>query len=68
MTTIKEAIEGLKVFAKYGEGDICAKHDIILAVAGSYLNEVELTQEDKDKLEELGWHWNKEFKSWALII
>lgn len=49
-------IEAFTIFAKYSEGDdhIAAEHDII------YACDKEVSQEDKERLEVLGWYWDEE--------
>lgn len=68
MATLDEVINGLQILQKYAgkESDrIDAQHDVIYA--GPNLEELEgkITEEDKAKLEELGWHEDSEGDCWA---
>lgn len=66
MTRIEELIAGLEIFKKYGAIDIGgADHDIIYGIS-TYSDEAEqLTEEDKEKLQEYGWHFNE--NCWAFF-
>jgi hypothetical protein len=50
--------EAFNIFAKYGEGKWMtqAEHDVIYAGPDHH----DVSQEDKDRLEALGWHFNKD--------
>lgn len=63
MATLNQVIEGLQVFAKYDEHNVCAEHDIIYARAYT-----DLTPEDTATLERLGWHWSKQADSWGVFV
>jgi hypothetical protein len=68
MALINEVIEGLQILKKYaGENSssIDAQHDVIYA--GPSLDELEgrLTEEDRKRLDELGWHEDTEGECWA---
>lgn len=69
MATAHEIIEGLKILAQYQipggleELDVCAEHDIICC--GPNIKWAHITQEDREKLEELGWHFDDEADSWS---
>ena len=53
----KKMIEAFTIFRRYEDGDIAAEHDIIYA--GPAPNDV--SEDDKLKLAELGWHVEEEF-------
>lgn len=61
-------ILGLNILCKYSQGrvDMHAEHDIIYA--GPSVSEEEVSEEDKNKLEELGgWHFSDEGDCWAFF-
>jgi len=49
MTTAEKVLEGLKILTQYPNSDICAEHDVIYAMPQ------EVSNEDLEKLKELGW-------------
>ena len=53
--------EAFTIMAKYNDKPyaVCAEHDIIYAQAFSK----DLSSDDKERLEELGWHEDEEFDS-----
>lgn len=57
-------IEGLKILSKY-PGDFAAEHDIIFA--GPFDLE-SISEEDRFKLESLGWFIDSQFDSWAYFV
>ena len=67
MTTIRKAIEGLKILEKYidekapGGDFLYAEHDVIYTI----IDADRVTPEDKKKLEEAGWHIDSEFECWS---
>ena len=68
MATLNQVIKGLEIFAKHGLGDehdICAEHDIIYAGANA---NGQLTRDEYDQLEALGWHWDESVDSWACFV
>ena len=64
MAKARAIVEGLNIMLKHGEVECDAQHDIFCAGPG--ING-ELTDEEKKKLEELGWHWDEEADSWAIF-
>lgn len=62
MADAKKIVEGLQILMKHGEVAVDAQHDILCAGPGI---DGELTDEEKAKLVELGWHWDEECDSWA---
>lgn len=62
MATVDGIIEGLQIFKKYGNVDTAAEHDIFYA--GPPYG-IEVSKEDKNKLDELGWFIDSETDSWA---
>jgi hypothetical protein len=61
-------IEGLQILAKYvdaNSNDVAAEHDVIY---GPYAADLNITDEDKEKLEELGWFIDSEVDSWAVFV
>lgn len=68
MATINEVLKGLQIIAKYEKEDPCgvsAEHDIIYA---GWTVSDKLSQEDRDQLEQLGWHWDSSIDSWARFV
>lgn len=69
MATAHQLIEGMKVLAQYQipgglEGlEVDAQHDIIYC--GPNIKWKHITEEDKKKLEELGWHLDEQLQCWA---
>lgn len=63
-STIEEIIEGLTILKAYG-GDVGADHDILFT--GPYSQE-DVTAQDAEALEELGWHWNDEYSAWGHFV
>lgn len=61
---MEKLIEALQIFLKYQNHTYPThcEHDILLVVG---ITEEEVSQEDKDKLSELKFHWNSEYDSWA---
>jgi hypothetical protein len=61
---MKNLIKALQIFLKYKneEYPTHCEHDILL-IAG--VTEEEVIEEDKTELEKLGFHWNREYDSWA---
>lgn len=61
---MKKLIEALQIFLKYKDINyptICV-HDTLIVVG---FEENEITKEDKEKLDELGFFWSEEFENWA---
>ena len=55
-------VEGLQILMKYGEVDVEAQHDIIYCGPE---DPPTMTDEDRTRLEELGFHVDSETDSWA---
>lgn len=65
MAKVKEIIEGLQIQAKYKPDEWCAaEHDIFYGPCDS---DVEISDVDKARLEELGWFIDSECDSWAVF-
>lgn len=67
MAKYSEVIEGLKLFMEI-EGDkhnVCAEHDIVYAGPDAADT---LTDEQRARLEALGWHIDSESGSWARFV
>ena len=66
MATLKEVRDGLNILSKYlskgEESYVTAQHDILFAGPGL---DGGISDEDKKKLEDLGWHFDEEFDCWA---
>lgn len=62
MASAQEVIDGLTILMKHGAISVEAQHDILYAGPGI---DGELTDEEKAKLEQLGWHFDEETDSWA---
>lgn len=69
MATCASVIEGMQILMKYQEPDdifgVSAEHDVLYC--GPSLSELEgkLTDEEKQKLDDLGWHEDSEGDCWA---
>jgi hypothetical protein len=64
MPSMKELVEAFEIFMKYNpdqwlEG---AEHDVIYGPAESDVDG--LTDKDKERLDKLGWHIDKDFGGW----
>ena len=66
MRTINEVAEGLIILSKYNNSDVCAEHDIIYA--GPYDPEEKISQEDRERLDELGWHIDSDATTYARFV
>jgi hypothetical protein len=71
MAKLSEVIEGLQILGKYIRGgldshDIGAGHDVICA--GPDVDEDTPSEGDRERLEELGWHYDDEYDSWACFV
>lgn len=71
MASLNAVIEGLKILARHDEKgleshSIGAEHDIIYA--GPSLSEKPIPSEDRERLRELGWHFDREVESWARFV
>ena len=78
MASIKEVVEGLEILAKTAEAPVClaeqgqtdrreadlggADHDIIWGP------DADPSDEDKERLDELGWHFDDEADCWARFV
>jgi hypothetical protein len=64
---MKKLIEALQIFLKYNnkEWPTHCEHDILMVVG---ITEEEVSQEDKDKLEVLGFTWCQEYDCWASFL
>jgi len=63
---MKRILEGLKILDKYtpeGRGDFAAEHDQIWA--GIDADDMDISEEDLEKLDDLGWFLDEEFDSWS---
>lgn len=58
-------IQGLQILAKYKQPDISAEHDVICA--GPSLG-TEVSFEDAEALDALGWHHDSELECWARFV
>lgn len=57
-------IEALTIFLKYKNeyAPTHCEHDVMLVVG---ISQEEVSEEDKKRLDELGFRWSEEFDSWA---
>lgn len=62
MATAKAVVEGLTILMKHGAVNVDAQHDELFAGPGI---DGELSEDEKKRLEELGWHFDEEFDCWA---
>jgi hypothetical protein len=74
MASYADVIEGLEIFArlcKMGRSThgILARHDVIYA-GGIKRNgpEEDVPDEDRKRLDELGWYWDSDMESWARCV
>lgn len=60
---MKKLIEALTIFAKYKDVNYPThcEHDVLMIAA---VTEDEVSSEDKQKLDDLGFHWSKETDCW----
>ena len=64
---MNHVLEGLQILAKYfPDGDISAEHDIIYA--GGDNSDVEISEEDLARLDELDWFIDSEANCWAKFV
>jgi hypothetical protein len=61
MATFNQVVEGLQILAKYEDGN---EHDIIWAGRIS----PSLTEEEKKKLNDLGWHYDEDVERWGIFV
>jgi hypothetical protein len=61
---MEKLIEALQIFLKYKNENrpTHCEHDILMVVG---ITEQEVSQEDKDKLSELGFRWHSEYDCWS---
>jgi len=59
---IQKVIEGLTILMKHGATHVEGQHDIIFA--GPEID-ASITEDEKTRLKELGWHFDEETDSWA---
>ena len=67
MATFSQVVEGLQILAKYEDGNehtVTAEHDIIWAGRIS----PSLTEEEKKKLNDLGWHYDEDVERWGIFV
>ena len=63
MPNVESVIEGLQIFAKYKPGKWCAaEHDIIY---GPCSDSDQISDEDRKRLDEIGWFIDGDSDSWA---
>ena len=61
---MKRIVEGLNILSKYSDGgDFSAEHDQIWA--GSDASNMDISEEDLERLEELNWFLDEEYDSWS---
>lgn len=71
MATFNSILKGLEIFAKYGDDDclVSATHDLIyVGLDGLEESNHILSEEDRKKLKDLGWHWEENVCSWAIFV
>ena len=62
--TISKMIEGLQIFLKYGDDLVEAGHDEIWGPTA----DTKISEEDKKKLDELGWYLSDEYSCWTAYV
>jgi hypothetical protein len=77
MTSIAEVVDGLEILAKtarvpagLAEQGVTDKRTAIVSTSydGSIIGPIaEPNQEDQDKLESLGWHWDSDCDCWCIF-
>ena len=65
MTLAQKIIEGLQILSKYEDNEIAAEHDTLYA---GPLDAESVSEEDKAKLEELGWFIEGDTGSWTRYV
>jgi hypothetical protein len=56
---LEKVLRGLEIFHRYEEKDIAWKDDELFAGG-------EVSDEDKETLQALGWHWDDEYDCWYI--
>lgn len=66
MATRKEIIEGLQILEKHDPDTygVCAEHDIVYGGHG----ELPLTDEERKRMDDLGWFIDSDSGSWACYV
>ena len=64
MASVTNIRKGIEIFEKYESSSCCAEHDIIYA--GPYPKN-EVSKEDAETLEKLGWFEDRMNDSWAIF-
>jgi len=71
MASMLEVAEGLQILSKYCDADDCghiaAEHDILYAGPDDFDPGV-MSEEDRARMKELGWHMDDEFDCWARFV
>lgn len=71
MATVRKVIDGLTILARYDPDgldshSVSAEHDVIYGPGPGDPDAV--TEEDRERLEELGWHLDSEADCWARFV
>lgn len=67
MANVNDIIEGLTILAKHDphglDANVAADHDIIFGPGKK-----DVPEDDRKRLEQLGWFWDKEYDCWAMYV
>jgi hypothetical protein len=65
MATFNQLLDGLCILKKYVKvnGSLSADHDILYVGSDEKVSEY-----DEKRLDELGWHYDEKFDSWARFV
>jgi len=66
MASLNQVAQGMFVFGKYVDPDdcngVCAEHDEVYAGLEAFPDK--MSEDDKKKVEDLGWSWDSGLQSW----
>lgn len=65
MDKFEQIVKGMTILKKYGDLGICAEHDSIYAGPDDY---ADVTKEDKEALDTIGWFEDEESNRWMLYV
>jgi hypothetical protein len=62
---VRDVIAGLEIFARHGEREVSAEHDVLYA--GPSTKDA-LSDVERDTLRLANWFWDEEVDSWAIFV
>lgn len=65
---IKKLIEGLEIMVEAGAFGYCVQSEHDQIWAGDAVSDFHLTNEQKTRLYELGWFWDRSVGSWSTFV